>query len=835
LRPIHIQIALGFLTVSAPHLLGGVFAWATLSLAIGGCIALAIALRATQGDHKGHAKTDPVASALALMMGATIAHALPLPVSIAEWLAPAALAHTRATAGGLGVPQPTFVSFSLDPGGTYERVLFAVAVFTAFCATRLVAHGSGRTPILMTVAMSSVLIAASDLVHRAVGATHVYGLYTPELAEPRGPLLNPNNLAGFLALGFPVCLGLAAQSAAGPRWAWAVAAAVVAATNLLAGSRGGTAVLVGGALSFAALIWIRSRGLGRFVQRDRERREGTAVEQRARWRNRLGDGVLVMLSVGMAALLARLAADDFVDTDYQDLSKLDLYHAEAQLLFNSPRNALLGVGRGAFSVAFSPVSRWFARAREAESLPLQYAIEFGLPIAVILLGSAGLRVWSALRRWRSPAQLGGLVGVVAIAMQNLVDFSLELSGVALPAAVCLAAALPGMRPQPARWLRFAALRRSSIAGLTVCIVAILAFGAGAVRHDRITVERALKRHLRSHDSEAFWALFASAVRAHPADPALALLGAAQRVSERHGSAEFWLKRASHLAPASALPHLWAARYEALKGRWDPALAELRTAADLDPKKTLTGLCPWIRRAPTARTVLRVAPETGDGRVGVLDAGARCLEGVPSEAAKVDAAILMVRPTHFEARLRSTQRDLVAKRWGDVIRQAQRLHAEEPSRTEPVLLEAQALLGAGKPAEAVARLLRAPPGTQDRAAILSTLAWSQTLNKDAIGMRQTIDQMRMNGAGDARKLAQAAARLSEYERYLGNDARALKAMRDAYALVPSPNYLASSARLATSLGQTEFALNAWQQLCTQDPKNRSYCGALDALRKQGDPR
>ncbi len=817
------QIVLVGLVIVAPHLLGGVFAWATLALALAAVAALGLALMAIRSTHHrpGERDSEPIAGLLVIMLTATVVHAIPLPAALASWLAPDALANAQATARGLGATPPEWVAFTLDPGGTYERVLFGVALFAAFCAVRLETDTSRHLTLLRAVAASAILIAFSDVLHRSLGATKVYGIYTPDVATVRGPLLNPNNLAGFLALGFPVCLGLAVQTRSGARWIWTIGAAVVAAVGMLAGSRGGTAVLAGGGLLFGAMYALRSPAAG-------GARRAASKESDRDLRGRFAGPAILLVSVGIAAALATLAADDFIDTDYQDLTKLDIYRAEWELLLKNPQGTWLGVGRGAFSAAFTPVSRWSARALQAESLPLQYAVEFGLPLAVILLGGATIRVFFALTRWRSPAQLGGLVGIVAITLQNLLDFSLELSGIALPAVVCLAASLPRTQLAWTRWLTPWGLRRTSMFGLAACSVFLVAFGARATSNDRALAERELKKHIANHDSGAFWARLREVAPMHPADSTFALMAASQRVRERHPDADFWLSRATQLAPGSALPHLWRAHSLALNGKMDAALGELGIAAQLDPQKTLGGLCPWIARAPTARTVLRIAPQTGGGRIAVLDAGAQCLGAYPSQAEEVDRLLLAASPSHLPARLRQAQRDIAAKRWDVALLHGRAIAQDAPTIAAPRLVEANALIGLSKPQEAVTGLLAALPNTDDRSAILTGLASAQTSAGDADGMRRSVEQLRMAGAGSAQKLAAAAARLSEYEERLGNLARALKAAREAHSLSPSPGALSRAASLANGLGQTDFALSAWQQLCAEQPDSKQYCAARDAL-------
>lgn len=821
-------ITMGALVVGAPHLLGGVHAASTMFLAVAACAVLAWTLWTNRRSEKQAIGFEPVAILLLLMLAATSLHALPFNVWIMGKLSPASLAHANATATGLGAPPPGSVPFSLDPGGTHERILYGIVVFAAFCAARMSARSTRRTTLLMAVAASAILIAVSDLLHRLFAATEVYGLYVPEAVPRASPLLNPNNLAGFLALGLPVCLGVAAESRPGPRWVWLLGAAVVAATNLLTGSRGGMIALIGGATLFGALYWIRPRSSSR--RRRANSKENSKASGPTPTSRSMTGAVLTILSLMLAGLFATMAADDFVDTDYENLSKLELYQVGWQVLIQSPERALLGVGRGAFSAGFSELNPWSGRALHAESIPIQYAVEFGLPLALLFIGGATLRMGTALRSWRSPAQLGGLSGLSAIGLQNLLDFGLELSGIALPAAVCLAAVLPRVQSSSHAWLRHTGLRATSLTGLIASVVLLAVYGPSAVSNDSLIVHARLLELHRSQDNEAFWGPFSRSATAHPADPVLALLAAGQRLKENHRDAPFWINRTMDLAPGWGGPHILAAHWLASKGRRGQALGELRLAVERDPERSLSELCSWIEQTPTAQTVLALTPASGTSRARALDIGGRCLGKAPSEAEKIDALLLGEVPGHIDATLRQTQRDIAAKRWSEAIARARVLQSVAPTLAEPYQLEAQALIAQGEPQAASQRLAAALPRTSDRRSVLIHLASAYTSAKDAEGMRRTIEQLRMVSAGNTDGLARSAALLSHCESQLSNHARALKAIREAYSLLPLPEFLETAASLAAHLGQTDFAMSAWEELCAKHPDHPSYCSARDALRE-----
>jgi tetratricopeptide (TPR) repeat protein len=71
-------------------------------------------------------------------------------------------------------------------------------------------------------------------------------------------------------------------------------------------------------------------------------------------------------------------------------------------------------------------------------------------------------------------------------------------------------------------------------------------------------------------------------------------------------------------------------------------------------------------------------------------------------------------------------------------------------------------------------------------------------------------------------------LGRCEAILGNYARALKSMREAYDLGAGAGSLVEAAQLAAKLGQLRFALNAWEKLCDEFPRGAGYCASRDEV-------
>ena len=272
---------------------------------------------------------------------------------------------------------------------------------------------------------------------------------------------------------------------------------------------------------------------------------------------------------------------------------------------------LTGVGRGALEQAFATVASNAGQVRYPwlENAYLQAFVDWGLPGGLVL---AALGVWvfvSALRRLRhDPLLMGPLAALVGLALHELVDFSIELPGVALP-ALALLGMLHGRREaEPERWSL--GLRPRPALFLAPLVVAALALGQGHSRaSDAETEGKRLVQVSRdpSVPTETLLALGQAAWNRHPADYYLPLAVAERLVPERHPQAVRWLNAAMVLAPSQPLPHQLAAELMASVGRKKQALLEYRAALERMPEGRL--LWPSVARwYPDLPDLLAATPD-----------------------------------------------------------------------------------------------------------------------------------------------------------------------------------------------------------------------------------
>ncbi len=801
--------ALAIALVLAPQLLGGALPWAAVAVSALGVAAGAVTLWAL----RARLETVHVTSAgavLALAVAWTAMQLVPLPASVAAFLAPESVEASAATADALGEGSPGWVPISRAPGETRGELLEGTALLAVFLAAYGLAWVGQRRRVAQIVAGSVLLMALVALGHALTGAERVFGLYEPRFAAPRllAPLVNENNLAGFLVMGFPVLVTLGLDGRSEHRALWVTAAAVTGATALLTLSRGGIAALVGVGVLLTALLVLR---------RYRRREEGRS-------------GSLLILGAatvaGALGLGAYVAADAILSELLEgDADKLGLLGESLEFAIAQP---WVGVGRGAFSAAFVADFGATRRFVYAEHLPAQWIAEWGLPLGVTLLGVLGATLLRALTRSRSLTKLGAVVGCLGIAGHNLMDFGLELGGVALVAAALLGA---GLAPEKSRLARGEPKRlplRPMLAGAVAAgLVLTLALGPTVPGVSVRTLEDELVRTLRAEDRAGFRETLEDAVRLHPSEPSFALLAGVEASAHGDPAAPRWLNRAMALAPGWPSPRVEAARWLFAQGRRDQALLELREAGARDPGSVRSVLCDMLGDEPSAELAARAAPE-GENRVAVLRIAAACARRHPEVAAAIDALILDADPTDLEAEARNVRRQLARGEHAEAARAARALLARHPADSRAQVLGAETLVASGDPAEALASLERAESGTDDLAAVLRGRARAEAAAGDVEAMRETVERLRGRAAGSARDIAAAWWLLGGLEHQLGNRGAALHAFAEAHRIQPQNARLARIAALARELGDLRRAFAAYAELCAAEPDHPRWCALKDDL-------
>jgi hypothetical protein len=536
-----------------------------------------------------------LALGLLALCGFTALQAIPLPFVLVKAVSPAAADVWDGALRPFHQGPPAWVSLSIDPFATWlETLKYASYACLAVAAAGIRAR-RGSPAIAALVFGASLAVCAVTLAHGIVLAPRIYGIFTPiDLAErwTRGPFVNANNLAAYLNVGLLAGAGLwIGGRSPFPPAAYAAGVPLLAVGVLLGGSRGGVlSLVVAAGLVVAIAISRKILTIGRAA---------------------VGAAAVAVLGVFSLFVLgdSRLRQSLF-ETDVS--AKWAGFHWTFPMLGDFP---VFGVGRGAFEGGFQPYRGVRGNSStiyvHAENLVLDWVSEWGFAVGLAALAGLGALLVSLVSRARKDLTLAGLSGaVVAVVLGGLVDFGLEIFGIAALVVVVLSTAeTNGKAPPSARlWLRFVP---AGVAALSLAIV--LALGADTARADR--------KRVRNHPALASGASKASAeelrteLRAqmlrHPGDGYFPLVGA--HLAAREGkNALPWLGRAIERTPRSGAAHLALGEALARLKQKSQALIHLRLAAIYDYSLSDPALRRAVELEPDVQALARAFPHDVTG-------------------------------------------------------------------------------------------------------------------------------------------------------------------------------------------------------------------------------
>lgn len=763
-------------------------------------LSLGLALGAQRGDLPG--AMDWLLGAMVVTWGWTCLQAVPLPRSLAHTLGLASVQNAERLAPVVDFPVP--LTISVDPGATCVQILTGIAIVSIFIAARLL-EPRHRGTVARAAAVSVALIALSGLAHRVLGLDAVYGVYEPRFTNSRllSPIMNNNHMSGFLVMGTLVAMGLAADGRnSKTRALWISVSAFCGILVPWTLSRGAI-----GALVFGIGFWI-------WAIRHRRRTEG-----RRDW-----DFALVIavafggaIFFALEPLLRRFEQHDF--------SKLQMAAEGLRLLEGPPW--WLGVGRGAFSSAFAVMEGSRVRVTHPENLLVQWLTEWGVPVALLLLGVLVTHLWRRFHSVRTATSLGLLVGLLALVLQNMVDFSLEIPAIAVVASASLGALT-------AR--RFAgseqSIPRSSkrhfwlLAGGFLAVGVLMAFRV--IGSDTQSLTDRLVGAMATNRELEFEQTLEEALKLHPSEPVFPLLAAARAVRNDDPKAAKWLSIVMAEAPGWGSPHVLTAQWLLRLGRIDQALLEVRQAEIRTPGAGLSVLCKIMSSHGDMHHLERAAPSASD--IGFFDRAMRCPGLDPTLRAAIDARILSVDPLHplaasREAR-RLTDRGEVDRAVA-LVESALVKHPRSVRLWETLVLS---YLAADEPERALAALEKAIRQGIDADQLLVSEAriFAALGNRD--DMMAALTRLRGLAKGNPKKIAASYLLQGDLEASVGDVRRALDAYRAADQADPSSLGIYKSAALAWRAGLRTQAYRDYRELCSRDSGDFA-CQRRDQLAKE----
>jgi tetratricopeptide (TPR) repeat protein len=794
----------------APMLLGGVLPWTMVLVAVMALAALGTAAYAFSGSL-----SDPSPAVLwaALgLLGWTSLQALRIPCDLVAMLAPESANSARAAQAALGASSGV-CTLSRDLGATLAEIVKGIAIVATLAGAWLFGANGSRRAVLWMIAASSLAMSVVALGHGLARLDQVFGVYKP--VETGGqlllaPLMNPNNLGAFAALGVPLWIGLTYRTGLREvRWLGRVAVVITALTAILSLSRGAIGQLGLEALLVVVCIRMTTRSASR-------RPEAHA------WRRNLAIAIAVVAGCGLAMYVAgQLVTAELAN---HDISKLQLL--QRSLAF-AARHAWVGVGRGAFSSAFVGVEGQTVRFAYPENFLIQWASEWGFPITLSWLALLAVALIRAARQSKSIAHLCGFAALLAYSAQNLLDLGFELVGIAVVAAALLGATIaPRKRdktlaPSPATLL-------FSVGSILVAGLLILGTLAPPLSAQAITaLDARLREQMRVQDRNGFRRTLARALTLHPAEPVFAVLAASEALEHNDRSSGLWINQAMRLAPRWGAPHVLAFQWLWRVGQRDQALVELRQAAETDPRPWKAQICTLVGRKDSP--VLLAAPR-GAWRATYLEMAASCVEPAHPAAKEIDDVLIREFPDQPLAFERAAYRLSLVGEVDEGLEAINALLARQPNNPRARARRAEMLVAAGRAQETVEQVDRDLPlaPTLYKLWLLRSQGKAYAQLGDAAGAHRVVVAYRSLSSNSVEGLADSYAFEATVQLGLQNMNTALAAYREAYNIDPQTPYLWQVADLAGRLGDRAQLVWAYVQLCAREPLTGSYCATRDQI-------
>ena len=346
-------------------------------------------------------------------------------------------------------------TLSINPDATARALVLLVGLTLLLAGLTRLLNVTGARRLVTWIVLFGAALALFGIIQRAVLGDHawagmrIYGFWKPMnlLTTPFGPFVNKNHFAGWMLMGLPVAMGLglgwAARAHRHERHGWrdgllwlsspdggklqlaALATLVMGVSLLLTRSRSGIA-------GFVLSMMIAGVVVGK--------RFGTG---RSRW---LAMGGLVLMLVAVFTWAGADVTDRFQSGSI-GLRRV-IWRDSAAVVRDFP---LVGTGLNSFGTAMLSYQTTHrgTHFQEAHNDYLQILVEGGLLIAVPAALALAMLARAIRRRFASHQddgmtywlRVGATTGLIAIGLQSLVEFSLQMPGNAALCVVLMAIAL----------------------------------------------------------------------------------------------------------------------------------------------------------------------------------------------------------------------------------------------------------------------------------------------------------------------------------------------------------------------------------------------------------
>ncbi|MEO0813029.1 MAG: O-antigen ligase family protein, partial [Myxococcota bacterium] len=645
-----------------------------------------------------------------------------------------------------------------DPPATqHELIKLIVLLAGAVLAAELYV----RRPrdLFAAIALTGALVFGLGLLHQLVGWQSAYGV-----AESKPPFptsfINPNHAAALMGLAAFCSLGIVLSTRERTRFAWAGCGVLCASGVVLTLSRGGILAFFGALAVCAALLFLRERLTGRNL-------------------------LTAQLAMAVALLLAgSLAYSEIVHelwtlSDPNAVPKIFILEAVPGLLSD---HWAFGVGRGALGFVY-PMHQGRSLSKTFTHLENEWVqpfVDWGVGVGTLLVV---LALWSFVVAFRrlgdDPLRIAGVSGLLYLAVHNLADFNLALTGVALPAV--LVATVVVANPHRSRRRhrssgkeRFWRLPRRVIAVSALAAIGlVVVVGARAVAYEVTADSARLAALSQTASFERYLEDAAAIARRHPADFVIPLTIGAHALQDPESApkALAWINRSMVRAPLEHVPHRYAGAALWRLGAREQAMLEYRTAEELGaPRHLVVSEVVALTQDPalleryiaqdTERRLMLAETLAAKGR---LD-GALAMVGDPA---------LGDHPQRHEVVARVS---LVKKDYNALLDAARALQVASPKNPAGYRYEAQALLALGegqRAADALAQAIQnaGPAAELMRLQVRALIATEEFTEAREVAKKLLARTARPREAGSAHRLlaqiyfaeGQTQRALREYEK------------------------------------------------------------------------
>lgn len=431
--------------VSGAFAFGAVYPWAYWPLALL-CAASGVAGLYVARKRPFPADVKHLVVALALVVAAAVLQVLPLPANVLGASSPRRLDLLTQIDGGFARETTALHPLSLDPSATIRGAVLYVAFALLMIGLARRLSRTSVLDLLWVIAWLGIALAVTGIIQRALGTELIYGFWKPPLSErPFGPFVNKNHFAGWMLMAIPLVLGYLgailsrAPAAARPEardWlVWlssreanqaaqaALAVILMGLALVLTLSRSGMLSLAVALIFWACLAVRYERG---------------AFGRSAIVGGLMSLSIVIVVLAGTDAIAARFASPETTDLN----GRIPIWRGALNILQDF---WLTGSGLNTYGVTtlFYPAAIPGSHFREAHNDYLQLAVEGGLLLGMPIAIAAVTFAHVARRRFIASngatywIRLGALAGIVAVAVQSVVEFSLQIPGnAALFATLC---------------------------------------------------------------------------------------------------------------------------------------------------------------------------------------------------------------------------------------------------------------------------------------------------------------------------------------------------------------------------------------------------------------